>query len=80
MSHRIFTDNTEEQAVEQYETKYDNTNNQKNPNNVVIRMKQQYNISTNRAASRKSTIMSVDDSLLFGPAKQKVRHQHKLDR
>ena len=52
LSHRVFTDSTENQAVEQYETKYDNTNkprdandlaallmmihNQKNPASVVI--------------------------------------------
>ncbi len=86
--HRVFTDSTEKQAVEQFETQYDNTNkprdandlaallmmihNQKNPASVVInvscstlaRIKQQYNMSTKRATKRKSTMMSVDDSVL----------------
>ena len=46
--------------------------NQKNPASVVIsvscstlaRIKQQYNMSTKRATKRKSTMMSVDDSVL----------------
>ena len=35
LSHRIFTDSTEKQAVEQYETKYDNTKNLRDGNHLA---------------------------------------------
>ena len=91
LSHRVFTDSTEKQAVEQYDIKYAETNkprggndvamlllinhDKKNLNNQQIKVshstyltltgiKQQYNMSTKRTAKRKSTTMSVDDSVL----------------
>ena len=35
LSHRVFTDSTEKQAVEQYETKYDNTNKPRDANDLA---------------------------------------------
>ena len=88
LSHLVFTDSTEKQSVEQYETMYDNTNkpcdgsdlatlllmiyNNKYPINAIIsilysiltRIKQQYNMSFKQVTIRKSSIMSVDDSIL----------------
>ena len=35
LSHRVFTDSTEKQAVEQYETMYDNTNKPRDGNDLA---------------------------------------------
>ena len=88
LSHCVFTDSTEKEAVEQYETQYDNINkprdstnlavllmmihNRKYPENAVLdvssctlnRIKQQHNMTTERATTRKSTMMNVDDTVI----------------
>ena len=97
-SHRVLTDSTEKQAIDEFARRYDNNavprsgkdletllliiHNGKNPDKPILklsgstiqRIKQQYGMSKKRAAKRKSTMMSVDDSVLTGFQTQ-IKHK-----